>query len=64
MTKSKTYKAVLHTSESKMSLLVQAKTEVGAKKKVFELLTKEGMPDTYYLAWVRGGRQIVEKEDE
>ena len=64
MSKFKVYEAILHYPDGReASMPVRASTEEEAKELVLGLLLKEGTPDTYYNAWVRGGRQILCEEE-
>ena len=65
MSKFKVYEAFLHYPDGcVMSMPVRAKTEEEAKELILKLLLKEGTPDIYYNAWVRGDRQIVCEDDK
>ena len=64
MSKFKIYEAVLHYPNGrKMSMPVRTQTMEEAKELILGLLLKEGTPDSYYNAWVRGGRQIKEESE-
>ena len=64
MSKFKVYEALLHYPDGrKMSMSVRTQTREEAKELILELLLKEGTPDSYYYAWVRGGRQIKEESE-
>jgi len=63
ISKFKVYEAILHYPDGhEASMPVRASTMEKAKELILGLLLKEGTPDTYYNAWVRSGRQIVEEE--
>ena len=64
MVKWQVYEAILFYEDHQASLPVRASSKAEAKQMIETLVTKEGTPDTYYNAWVRGGRRIVCEEDE